>query len=167
MPEKVPFRLTRMIINAFGVSGVEGTFRNGCVNIMRVLRENKSPIIAQLEIFVHEPIFQNKENDSSTDQKNQVLDRIIQKLNGKDPVDEVVVGCFSKPISNVSSRRNSFAGVGEEENVDDSLIVDEEEGRNEIYNDELNVEEQVDRLIKIASDPYRYVQHYIGWCQFW
>jgi phosphatidylinositol kinase/protein kinase (PI-3 family) len=32
---------------------------------------------------------------------------------------------------------------------------------------ELDVERQVDLLIQIASDPYRYVNHYIGWCQFW
>ena len=55
------------------------------------------------------------------------LDRIIEKLSGKDP-----------PI----------------------------EGR-DLNTDELKVEEQVDKLIKIASDPYRYVLHYIGWCQFW
>ena len=57
--------------------------------------------------------------------KITILDRVIAKLNGKDPV------------------------------------PDQEEP------EEMNVETQVDRLIRIASDPYRYVNHYFGWCQFW
>lgn len=173
MPEKVPFRLTRMIVNAFGVSGYEGAFRNACVKIMHVLRENKSSIIAQLEIFVHEPIFQNKDNETSSEGKNHVLDRIIEKLNGKDPVSKVPPPQNSRSIPNSPSRRNSTndnKDISEEDPADEmneNIFIDEEECDNEIDNDELNVEEQVDRLIKIASDPYRYVLHYIGWCQFW
>lgn len=124
MPEKVPFRLTRMLINAFGASGVEGRFRSACEDIMRILRENKSSVIAQLEIFVHEPIFVNKDNGMCSEGQSGILDRVQAKLDGKDPE-----------------------------------VFDEEK--------ELSVEDQVGDLIKIASDPYRYVMHYIGWCQFW
>jgi phosphatidylinositol kinase/protein kinase (PI-3 family) len=86
MPEKVPFRLTRMIVNAFGVSGIEGRFRQACEDIMRVLRDNTSSIIAQLEIFVHEPIFVNADNGTYGEGKSSILDRVIAKLGGKDPV---------------------------------------------------------------------------------
>jgi phosphatidylinositol kinase/protein kinase (PI-3 family) len=123
MPEKVPFRLSRMIVNAFGVSGVEGQFRTNCEQIMRILRENKSSIIAQLEIFVHEPIFVNKYSGECSEGSKRILERILMKLSGKDPV---------------------------EGNVE-----------------ELDVERQVSLLIQIAGDPYKYVNHYIGWCQFW
>jgi len=34
-PEKIPFRLTRMLINAMEVSGIEGNFRSTCENVMR------------------------------------------------------------------------------------------------------------------------------------
>ncbi|OHS99482.1 PIKK family atypical protein kinase [Tritrichomonas foetus] len=125
MPEKVPFRLTRMLVKAFGVSGIEEPFRGTCESILRVLRDNKSSIIAQLEIFVHEPIFVNKDNGAITEGQSGILDRVIEKLSGNDPKE-----------------------YGDSDKV-------------------LNVEEQVDKLIKIASDPYRYVLHYIGWCQFW
>jgi FKBP12-rapamycin complex-associated protein len=37
-PEKIPFRLTRMLINAMEVSGIEGNFRTTCSRVMRVLR---------------------------------------------------------------------------------------------------------------------------------
>jgi phosphatidylinositol kinase/protein kinase (PI-3 family) len=125
MPEKVPFRLTRMFVNAFGVSGIEGRFRNACEDIMRVLRNNRSSIVAQLEIFVHEPIFANKDSGTCGVGQSKILDRVIEKLSGKDP------------------------HVYGEEAV------------------ERNVETQVNLLLQIASDPYRYVNHYIGWCQFW
>lgn len=55
-PEKVPFRLTRMMIKAMEVSGIEGNFRSGCEETMRVLRGNKDSVIAMLEAFVHDPL---------------------------------------------------------------------------------------------------------------
>lgn len=55
-PERVPFRLTRMLVQAMEISGVEGTFRITCENTMRVLRENKESIMAVLEAFVHDPL---------------------------------------------------------------------------------------------------------------
>jgi len=39
-PEKVPFRLTRMLIKAMEACGIEGTYRYTCEIVMRVLREN-------------------------------------------------------------------------------------------------------------------------------
>jgi FKBP12-rapamycin complex-associated protein len=51
-PEKVPFRLTRMLINAMEVSGIEGNFRSTCENVMQVLRDNKESLMAVLEAFV-------------------------------------------------------------------------------------------------------------------
>jgi FKBP12-rapamycin complex-associated protein len=55
-PERVPFRLTRMLIKALEVSGIEGTFRITCENVMRVLRANKDSLIAILAAFVHDPL---------------------------------------------------------------------------------------------------------------
>ena len=55
-PEKVPFRLTRMLINAMEVSGIEGNFRFTCQNTMRVMREHKDSLMAVLEAFVYDPL---------------------------------------------------------------------------------------------------------------
>ena len=55
-PERIPFRLTRMLINAMEVSGIEGNFRITCENVMRVLRDNKDSLMAVLEAFVHDPL---------------------------------------------------------------------------------------------------------------
>jgi len=55
-PEKIPFRLTRMLVNAMEVSGIEGTFRATAHSVMRVLRENKESVMAVLEAFVYDPL---------------------------------------------------------------------------------------------------------------
>ncbi|KAL8151366.1 LOW QUALITY PROTEIN: hypothetical protein V2J09_021174 [Rumex salicifolius] len=55
-PEKVPFRLTRMLVKAMEVSGIEGTFRTTCENVMQVLRTNKDSVMAMMEAFVHDPL---------------------------------------------------------------------------------------------------------------
>jgi serine/threonine-protein kinase mTOR len=72
-PEKIPFRLTRMLVNAMEVcvwllplvivelicnqvSGIEGSFRITCEITMRVLRDNKESLMAMLEAFVYDPL---------------------------------------------------------------------------------------------------------------
>jgi FKBP12-rapamycin complex-associated protein len=55
-PEKVPFRLTRMLVKAMEVSGIEGTFRTTCENVMQVLRTNRDSVMAMMEAFVHDPL---------------------------------------------------------------------------------------------------------------
>jgi len=55
-PEKIPFRLTRMLVMAMEVSGIEGNFRTTCENVMDVLRTNRDSLMAILEAFVHDPL---------------------------------------------------------------------------------------------------------------
>merc|ERR1712185_537270 len=55
-PEKIPFRLTRMLVAAMEVSGVEGNFRSTCEAVMGMLRNNKDSVLAMLEAFVHDPL---------------------------------------------------------------------------------------------------------------
>ena len=55
-PERIPFRLTRMLVLCMEVSGVEGVFRRVSEGVMRVLRENKESVMAVLEAFVYDPL---------------------------------------------------------------------------------------------------------------
>ena len=50
-------RLTRDIVDGFGPSGVEGTFRRCCEETMRVLRESKDDILTILEVLTHDPLY--------------------------------------------------------------------------------------------------------------
>ncbi|CUF10682.1 phosphatidylinositol 3-kinase, putative [Bodo saltans] len=55
-PEKIPFRLTRMLQNAMEVSGVDGNFRSSAETVMTALRDNKDSLITMLAAFVQDPL---------------------------------------------------------------------------------------------------------------
>lgn len=57
IPETVPFRLTRDIVDGFGVTGVDGVFRKSCQHTMRVLRENRDHIISILDVLRWDPLY--------------------------------------------------------------------------------------------------------------
>ena len=76
-PEKIPFRLTHMLVNAMGVSGTEGNFRATCENVINVLREDRESLMAILEAFVYDPLFSwrlltpNKKEEQKKRQRNR------------------------------------------------------------------------------------------------
>lgn len=57
IPELVPFRLTRNLIDGMGISGVEGVYRRCCEETLRVLRGNASLTKTILEVFKYDPLF--------------------------------------------------------------------------------------------------------------
>jgi phosphatidylinositol kinase/protein kinase (PI-3 family) len=120
-PERVPFRLTRMIVNALDGGSVDGLFRRMCEDVVWVLRDNRGSLVALLEIFIHEPLEETRSQQNQA--PTEILERVSLKLRGQ------------------------------EMNLPD--------GR------PLSVEEQVDILIKEASNPCNYIRHYLGWCPFW
>ena len=58
IPEVVPFRLTRDIVDAMGVTGTEGTFERCCEESLKVLRENSEVLLTICEVFIHDPLYQ-------------------------------------------------------------------------------------------------------------
>ncbi|OWZ32832.1 phosphatidylinositol 3-kinase [Cryptococcus neoformans AD2-60a] len=64
LPEKVPFRLTRMMTNAFELAsqgdletpGSTGTFKQASLITMDVLRDSRSTLLAMLEAFLYDPL---------------------------------------------------------------------------------------------------------------
>ena len=55
-PERIPFRLTRMLVNAMEASKIEGNFRMTCNEVMQVLWDNQQSVMAMLEAFVYDPL---------------------------------------------------------------------------------------------------------------
>ncbi|CAG8552522.1 7121_t:CDS:10 [Diversispora eburnea] len=93
-PERIPFRLTRMLINAMEVSGIEGNFRTTCEAVMNVLRKNKESLMAVLEAFVHDPLInwrimanpsprQDGENLNAVGTTNRRARDIINRISNK------------------------------------------------------------------------------------
>ncbi|EOA23378.1 hypothetical protein CARUB_v10016554mg [Capsella rubella] len=56
-PERVPFRLTRDIVDGMGITGVEGVFRRCCEETLSVMRANKEALLTIIEVFIHDPLY--------------------------------------------------------------------------------------------------------------
>ncbi|KAH7550459.1 hypothetical protein JRO89_XS13G0195200 [Xanthoceras sorbifolium] len=56
-PERVPFRLSRDIIDGMGVTGVEGVFRRCCEKTLSVMQANKEALLTIVEVFIHDPLY--------------------------------------------------------------------------------------------------------------
>nr|QDO16449.1 serine-protein kinase ATM [Crypthecodinium cohnii]USW07780.1 Serine-protein kinase ATM [Crypthecodinium cohnii] len=57
IPELVPFRLSRDIVDGLGCLGTCGQFRRLSETTMEVLRASSSLITAVVEVFVHDPVY--------------------------------------------------------------------------------------------------------------
>lgn len=57
IPETVPFRLTRDIVDGFGFTGTKGAFSKVSEHTLRVLRDNRDHIIAILDVLRWDPLY--------------------------------------------------------------------------------------------------------------
>ncbi|KAF8448998.1 hypothetical protein L210DRAFT_3618742 [Boletus edulis BED1] len=56
VPERVPFRMTRDMVDGMGYSGTQGVFHRCAEETLRVLRERSDVIMTVLEVFKHDPL---------------------------------------------------------------------------------------------------------------
>lgn len=66
VPEVVPFRLTPMLQDALGLTGVDGVFRSAFETTLRVVRSDtaRESLLSLLEAFVYSPLMEWKADDS-------------------------------------------------------------------------------------------------------
>ncbi|KAL7268146.1 phosphatidylinositol kinase-related protein kinase tor1 [Rhizina undulata] len=166
-PEKVPFRLTRMLTYAMEVSNIEGSFRTTCEAVMRVLRENKESLMAVLEAFMHDPLMHwrlgNKESPAADLGPGAPGER-RKSMAGLDHADLMRL----KSVANGEDHEQRKPEMQNEralqvlERVKAKLT-----GTDFKPDEELEVPNQVARLIDMATNLEYLCQHYIGWCSFW
>jgi ataxia telangiectasia mutated family protein len=70
VPELVPFRLTRNIIDPMGPCGTEGTFQEAAKETIAVLRKNARDLLTILSAVVADPLYQ-WQNDPEELQRRQ------------------------------------------------------------------------------------------------
>ncbi|KAF8659826.1 hypothetical protein AX16_001711 [Volvariella volvacea WC 439] len=170
-PEKVPFRLTRMLTHAMEVSGIEGSFRNTCQITMRVLRDNKESLMAVLEAFVYDPLINWRLMQADVDgrrnegkERNSELARVAAHPQGpsrKLKADENDIFNEAKGASGAQEIRNERA-LFVYNRVQHKLT-----GRDFDPMVILTVEAQVDKLITQATSLENLCQCFSGWCAFW
>ena len=105
-PERVPFRLTSNIVDGFGVTGVNGTFRRSCEVALSVMRQNYETLMSVLESFIHDPLVEWKDKAAT---QRQILSTIEIRLKGvvsKETLPLSVQGQVHQLIATATSEQN-------------------------------------------------------------
>lgn len=174
-PEKIPFRLTRMLVKAMEVSGIEGNFRTTCEHVMRVLRDNKESLMAVLEAFVYDPLINWRllNNTNVSPAQNRDV-RSIERVASEELPEE---SHRNFPASRRFNRIEVDAVANENAQGPETLntravavvtrVSNKLTGRDFNPRVTLDVQTQVDKLIQQATSLENLCQCYIGWCAFW
>ncbi|KAF7911617.1 hypothetical protein BELL_0285g00080 [Botrytis elliptica] len=194
-PERVPFRLTRMLTYAMEVSNIEGSFRITCENVMRVLRENKESLMAVLEAFIHDPLlnwrlngeaspvgpnFRSERRESIIAAQNRrpsTMDEFVQPAALTADAGDPIAAPGGPPASRPRARTNSTTQGPQDMEAHENqntravqVLVRVKEkltGHDFKPDEELPYIQQVDKLLIEATKLENLCQHYIGWCSFW
>jgi phosphatidylinositol kinase/protein kinase (PI-3 family) len=190
IPEGVPFRLTRDIVNGMGTCGTEGVFRRCCEETLRVLRSNSGPLLTVLEVLLHDPLYKWKKSPIEMLKLQQErVDREIGVTTNGD-----ASKCSGK--SNITDGSDNPFGNSDDDDDDDEADEDPKsvvgpsveanaasfnadaqrtllrirqklQGFEDPNGEALSVEGQVKVLINQARDQQTLALMYEGWSAFW
>ncbi|XP_060690494.1 serine/threonine-protein kinase ATR [Hemiscyllium ocellatum] len=137
VPEVVPFRLTHNMVHAMGPMGTEGLFRRACEVTLRLMRDQREPLMSVLKTFLHDPLVEwSKPVKGSTKvQPNETGEVINEKA--KTHVQDI-----EKRLHGVIKTRNKVKGLP------------------------LSIEGHVHYLIQEATNINLLCQMYLGWAPY-
>lgn len=174
-PEKIPFRLTRMLINAMEVTGIEGTYRRTCESVMSVLHRNKDSVMAVLEAFVYDPLLNWRLVDTAGRLNRSNTNDVGSMSAGFSRGEQDMLLSHSLIGSKKGIPSPDISGDGPEPEVVKNKkavaiitrVKDKLTGKDFSLDEPLTIQKQVDLLIQQATDNENLCQCYIGWCPFW
>ncbi|KAF1821278.1 TOR1 phosphatidylinositol 3-kinase [Dissoconium aciculare CBS 342.82] len=170
-PERVPFRLTRMLTFAMEVSNIEGSFRTTCEHVMRLLRANKESLMAVLEAFIHDPLLTWRLNNRESPAETSFPSERRTSIMGPAAADaEAATGTVARRMSQAQMQQHEVEQK-EVQNARALQVLDRVKekltGCDFKRDKELDVQSQVEKLLSEATNLENLCQHYIGWCSFW
>lgn len=143
-PEPIPFRLTRMMISAFGPSGIEGDYRITCEETVKLVRDHRDSIMAVLEA--------------------KRADEVREKGYASHYVQSTGYTIIEAEEENWSFDDNSGTQLDPDESIE---RIREKIRGNDNDKIEMSPEEQVNELIRVAIDQYNIAHLYQGWIPLW
>ncbi|KAF9647181.1 atypical/PIKK/FRAP protein kinase [Thelephora ganbajun] len=167
-PEKIPFRLTRMLTRAMEVSGIEGSFRYTCELSMKVLRDNKESLMAVLEAFVYDPLINWRLMQA--DVETRPPDGTFSVVSAEELTR--VAAYPQGPLRKLKADENDIFNEAQETRNERALAVynrvqNKLTGRDFNPDVILTVPMQVEKLILQATSLENLCQCFSGWCAFW
>ncbi|XP_014987478.3 serine/threonine-protein kinase ATR isoform X2 [Macaca mulatta] len=137
VPEIVPFRLTHNMVNGMGPMGTEGLFRRACEVTMRLMRDQREPLMSVLKTFLHDPLVEWSKP---------------VKGHSKAPLNETGEVVNEKAKTHVLDIEQRLQGVIKT--------------RNRVTGLPLSIEGHVHYLIQEATDENLLCQMYLGWTPY-
>ncbi|KZP01857.1 hypothetical protein CALVIDRAFT_508488 [Calocera viscosa TUFC12733] len=161
IPETVPFRLTRDIVDGLGTCGTDGVFQRCAENTLRVLREESDHIKTILEVFRYDPLHSWTASPFQI-AKAQAIE-VTPPSTGMPPS---TAGSEFAPSVSLASKP-SEGDVTEELNMESDMAQENADRALKSVADKLDkslsVEYTVNRLINEARDMWNLSQIYSGW----
>ena len=148
IPELVPFRLTRDIIDGFGITGVEGLFKRSCERVYAALKEESEKVMCVLDVLKWDPLY-SWVMSPVTKYKHLIEDETDDETSTDLTNSNRVVKHTENENDNQESYR-ALKGVEEKLNGDG-----------------LRVEATVAGLIQEAINPENLSVIYMGWSPFY
>eukprot|EP00792_Barthelona_sp_PAP020_P008846 TRINITY_DN3253_c1_g1_i2.p1 TRINITY_DN3253_c1_g1~~TRINITY_DN3253_c1_g1_i2.p1 ORF type:complete len:2404 (+),score=519.61 TRINITY_DN3253_c1_g1_i2:42-7253(+) len=149
-PEKVPFRLTRMLIQALEVSGIEGTFRCTGEMVLGLIREERETMMALLETFIYDPLINWRFVQTDDDMRE-----MFEQDHGYNSLRLSVFSHYNDADFNAKALEAI-------KRIDQKLS-----GKDFPHYGTVDVPMQFEHLITEATDPENLCQMYSGWCAWW
>ena len=164
MPELVPFRLTRNIVDPMGPCGTEGSFQVAAKETVSVLRKNGRDLLTILSAVVADPLYQ-WQNDPEELQKrqNEKGQQKTSKLKRRKSVSE-----RKSLVPEDSSVAEEGSGPKSKQNDGAIKTINKIKQKLDGYEDsalgeQQGVEGQVQLLINSARDPNLLAEMFPGW----
>ncbi|KAK5917220.1 hypothetical protein CgunFtcFv8_012127 [Champsocephalus gunnari] len=135
VPEVVPFRLTQNMVHAMGPMGTEGLFRQACEVTLKLMRDQREPLMSVLKTFLHDPLVEwskPAKGGLSRTQANETGEIVNEKA-------KTHVCDIDQRLQGVIKSRNKVLGLP------------------------LSIEGHVHYLIQEATDDKLLCQMYLGW----
>lgn len=163
VPEIVPFRLTPNIVDAFGVLGIEGLFRQSMEVALRALRENKESLLSILDPFLNDPtVAWSRKGRAQLNSASSKSSRVVTESSSNDAKETLlrIRGRLEGVYNIHHPKLNAILKRYEEQKKappSKGLCAQ----RGEDFH--LSVQGQVQRLIEEAIAEENLAQMYIGW----
>ena len=150
VPERVPFRLTRNIVDGFGPTGTEGRFTTTALQTMRALKQNAEALLTILSAVTADPLYRWSLNPKVERKRREILG-IGRSSTGVDLGEED--GRTSGPENTNEGATQAVRKVREK-------LSGYEDGT---AGEQQSTEGQVHFLINLASDVESLSHMYPGW----
>ncbi|KAJ2450627.1 hypothetical protein EV183_004169 [Coemansia sp. RSA 2336] len=144
VPEQVPFRLTREMVDGMGLLGLEASFHHACQVALSAMRKNSHIVTTILNVLKVDPLYKWT---------------LIPLYNVKVRRNTSMMANDFGSISQANAAGDAAASA-EVENKEALRSIKQVEQR---LNASISVEGQVSELVQQATDPSRLARMYFGW----